>query len=122
MRDLVLRNSLFPDFDRVFNDNWSDLFLGRKDYTDRFFKDTGDSLVASIDVPGLSEKDINIELKDRTLTVVGKTEERYIHRKFLIPFEPTSEITANLGKGVLEILIPKPEVALPKQISITVKE
>jgi HSP20 family protein len=99
--------------------------------------ETNDSFVVSADLPGLSKEDIQIDLKDNTLTLKGekKFEEKvsrdnYIRveraygsfvRSFALPqnIDP-DKIKAKYKEGVLELNIPKKEEAKPKQIKVDV--
>ncbi len=91
------------------------------------------------EMPGLEEKDIEVTLKDRMLTIAGekkeeKTEEnkksnyRYCERRFG-SFSRTIElpeginieaVNASYKNGILEIELPKSEAAQPKKINIAV--
>lgn len=89
------------------------------------------------DLPGLSEDDVNVELDGNVLTVSGErrssTEDRKagyyrversygsFRRSVRLPEGVDAEaITATFDKGVLEITVPKPEVAKPHKVQITV--
>jgi HSP20 family protein len=99
--------------------------------------ETNDSFVVSADLPGLNKEDIQIDLKDNTLTLKGekKFEEKVSRdefirveraygsfvRSFTLPqnVEP-EKIKAKYKDGVLELTIPKKEEAKPKQIKVEV--
>lgn len=89
----------------------------------------------SLDVPGLKEEDISIEVKDNHLYVTGerkyeskternnvlRTEKRYgkFSRAFTLPQDVNSDaIEAKFSNGVLDITIPKTEKAQARKISI----
>ena len=91
--------------------------------------------VLALDLPGIQESDVSIEVDDGTLTVSGereraveKTGDRFyrFERRFgafsrsvaLPPGVDESGIKANVEDGVLEIHIPKPEERKPKRIPI----
>lgn len=93
--------------------------------------------VLRADLPGLIEKDVNIEIEDSTLTVSG--ERRFEHedqqrgyrriersfgpfrRSLTLPEGVEAEaVTASFEHGVLEIRIPKPEQTKPRKVEITV--
>lgn len=92
-------------------------------------------LVLTMDVPGLREEDLSIELIDGYLVVRGERKmpevsdsvslahrERSFgrfERRIRMPdgVDPES-ITANLDHGVLSLIVPKPERMRPKAISI----
>jgi HSP20 family protein len=92
--------------------------------------------VLRADLPGLSEGDVKIEVKDNVLTISGErkseTEERKdgyhrIERSFgsfsrslSLPegVDPQS-VTATFDKGVLEVHVPKPALPQPHTVEIT---
>ena len=97
--------------------------------------ETENELVLSVDLPGIREEDIAVELDDNVLTVSGErsraseqSTERYYRyeRRFgafsrsvtLPPGVQEDAITANVENGVLEIRVPKPEEPKPKRIQI----
>ena len=92
-------------------------------------------LVLRADLPGLTEDDVNVEVKDGVLTVSGerraeeKTEEKGYHRiersygsfsrSLSIPegIDP-EQVSAEFDNGVLEVRIPKPEERKPHRVQI----
>jgi len=97
--------------------------------------ETNDSFVVSADLPGLNKDEIQIDLKDNTLTLKGEkkfeekvSKDNYIRieraygsfvRSFTLPQNVDPEkIKAKYKEGVLEITIPKKEEAKPKQIKV----
>lgn len=101
--------------------------------------ETKDALIVKTEVPGLTEKDIEVELENNILTISGerkfeeKTEEKGYSRferkygKFMRSFTlPTNvaadKIQANYANGILEVDIPKTEEAKPKKIKLDVKK
>jgi HSP20 family protein len=90
----------------------------------------------SMDVPGLSKEDIDIEVKENYLSVTGerktvtrsekdqvhRTEKKYgkFSRMFSLPQNVNFEgIEASFENGVLEIILPKEEKTQSKKISIS---
>ena len=88
------------------------------------------------ELPGVSEKDINVSVTDNLLTIKGekhqeaetdgknyhRVERRYgsFQRSFTLPRHvETDAIKAQFTDGVLTLEIPKAEVAKPTEISIT---
>jgi HSP20 family protein len=97
--------------------------------------ETDDHLVLRADLPGIDEKDVDIEIKDGVLTVSGerKTEHEskeegyyrverafgHFSRSLSLPDGIDSEkVTANFDRGVLEVKIPKPEQTKPHRVQI----
>ena len=91
----------------------------------------------NLDVPGLTEADLSLEVKDDVLTIKGKKEERsedkdkhyyrversygFFQRTLALPDDAIGdEIKANLDKGVLRLEIPRRETPAQevKRISI----
>jgi HSP20 family protein len=98
--------------------------------------ETPTEVVYAFDLPGIPEEQINIEVKDETLTVSadrGKTEEssengfyrferRYgtFARAVGLPQGVDQEnISARYENGVLEVRVPKPEEQKPKKIELS---
>ena len=88
------------------------------------------------ELPGVSEKDVNVSLTDNVLTVKGekrqeaetegknyhRVERRYgnFQRRFTLPSDvETDDIKAEFSDGVLTLSIPKPEIVKPTEIPIT---
>jgi HSP20 family protein len=94
-----------------------------------------DSLVLKADLPGMSENDVQIEVRDNVLMISGertaeheekqngyyRVERAFGHfsRSLQLPGGvDTSGIAASFENGVLEITIPKPEERKPRRIEI----
>jgi HSP20 family protein len=97
--------------------------------------ETEDHLLLRGDLPGMTEDDIEIEIKDSLLTVSGErkaeSEEKgegyhRVERAFgsfsrsltLPQGVDTDKVEANFDKGVLEVRIPKPAEAKPTRVQI----
>ena len=97
--------------------------------------ETENELVLSLDLPGIPEEDIAVELNENVLTVSGErshaseqSTERYYRyeRHFgsfsrsvtLPPGVQEDAISARYENGVLEVRVPKPEEPKPKRIQI----
>ena len=99
--------------------------------------ETEDDFILRADLPGLSEKDVNIELEDNVLTLSGERKAEHEERKegynrverasgsfsrsLTLPegVDPDA-VSASFDRGVLEIRIPKPEARKPRKVSISV--
>jgi HSP20 family protein len=97
--------------------------------------ETENELVLSVDLPGVPEDKIAVELDDNVLTVSGERERTHEHsserfyryerrfgsfsRSITLPAGVAEgEVSANYRDGVLEIRVPKPEEQKPKRIAI----
>jgi HSP20 family protein len=134
----TLRN-LQREVDDIFNQ-----FFGRRSEDDSpsalwapstDLVETDDAYRMHLDVPGMSKEDIEINIRNRTLTVSGertrthseeaedyvRTERAFgrFHRSFTLPdaVDPNN-IEAHYDNGVLQISVPKTETAARRQIEI----
>lgn len=87
--------------------------------------DDGKNLILTVDVPGLDEKDIKIEIKDDTLIVSGESKTVNCYRSvskstYLGDDVDTDKITASLEKGILTVTIPKKEIVEEKTVVKTI--
>lgn len=97
--------------------------------------ETDDSYLLSLDVPGIPQEAIKIEANDGRLTISGErssfntTDEKHFkrversfgsfERSFQLPQNvDQAKIQARYENGVLEVMVPKAEIAKPKSISI----
>jgi HSP20 family protein len=91
-------------------------------------------LVLLADMPGVPSGDVEVDLKEGTLTIVGKVgpesdegepilvEYRvgnYFRSFRLTDVIDQSKITAAMSDGVLRLTLPKVEKAIPRKIPIT---
>ena len=102
-------------------------------------RETPAAYILDMDLPGFTEKDVEINLKDRILSISSKTEEKKeekkegewlikerrsscFSRRFTLSQDIDAEkVTAEFKHGVLSVDIPRKPEPQPKQISITVK-
>ncbi|NJL24797.1 MAG: Hsp20/alpha crystallin family protein [Calothrix sp. SM1_5_4] len=97
--------------------------------------ETDDLYLVSMDLPGVAEKDVKIDVQNGRLAVSGERRretrsnengfKRYersygrFERLFALPQDVNQDgIKARFENGVLEIMIPKAEVAKPRSIAI----
>ncbi len=96
--------------------------------------DSGTELRLQAEVPGVSEKDLDISVEQSSLTIRGERttegpkgysvhrQERGNHsfaRSFTLPCRIDAErVTANLKNGVLEMTLPKVAEEQPRQIQV----
>jgi len=98
------------------------------------YEDEGTYVVAA-EIPGVDKKDIEIDVKDRVLTLKGErsadseVDEGNFYRRervhgrfartFTLPLDvDPDKIDASFKDGVLTIKIPKPEERKPKMITV----
>ena len=97
--------------------------------------ETEDEIVYAVDLPGISEEEISVELADGALTITGERErareesdERFYRyerrygtfsRTVGVPQGVTeSDISADYKSGVLEVHVKRPDQPKPKRIQI----
>jgi len=97
--------------------------------------ETEDKIVATVELPGIDPKDVEVAVEDSTLTVSGsrefsaevqeesfhRIERRYgsFSRAITLPqTADTEKVEAAFDKGVLTVEVPKVEKAKPKRIQI----
>ena len=90
-------------------------------------------LVLLADMPGVSSEDVEIDLREDVLTILGKVRgeetgeellSEYRTGNYFRSFRVTdmidqSKITAGMSDGVLKLVLPKAEKAVPKKILIS---
>ena len=93
-----------------------------------------DNVVAVVELPGMKKEDIEISLREGTLTIGGERKgqtsngekaertERYIgkfRRSITLPTRvDANKISATYRDGILTVTLPKAEEAKPKQIEV----
>ncbi len=142
MNELSLFNSLFDDGDFGFFPAVAKNYSFGVPQVD--VKETKDAYALEMDLPGRTENDVDVDLKDNVLTIASHTEETkeekskdkkegevqwLIHerrssgfcRRFSLPQDIDSEkVSANFKNGVLSVNIPRKALTEPKKISISV--
>lgn len=96
--------------------------------------DTEKELVLLADMPGVNTEQVEVDLRDDTLTILGRlvgnsgdgqpllTEYEvgnYFRTFKLTQVVDRSKISASLSDGVLKLVLPKVEKAVPRKIPIT---
>jgi HSP20 family protein len=131
----------FFDTGRFFNDSWPWApAAGRQGFGEDLkvnIVENENSYTLTAEVPGMKEKDIDLEIKDGLITLKGHTEEsqekeenhyrmrefsrRSFERSFRIGegVDP-DKISAKLGNGVLTVALPKKEEAKPKTVKVEI--
>ena len=122
-------------FDSFFHGRTANGLGGRRWIPAMDLVETKDHLLLRADLPGLSEEDVNIEIKDGVLTVSGerkaeheeKSEGFYrVERAFgsfsrslnLPDGIDAGQVNASFDNGVLEVKIPKPAESKPHRVQI----
>ncbi len=124
-------------FDRFFEDfELPNLFSEEMTFTPAFdVSETENELIVKGEVPGMDQKDIDINLSDGLLTITGEkkqekedknenyhcVERHYgkFSRTMRVPFEVEADkVDATYKDGVLRVTLPKSEIAKPKKIEI----
>jgi HSP20 family protein len=135
MREL---NALQGEMNRLFNsffDEGNGSSAGRRWAPAVDLLERDDSLVLKADLPGLTEDDVQIEVRDNVLTIAGERKAEHeekqngyyrVERSFgrfsrslqLPDGVDADRIAAVFDKGVLEVTVPKPEQRKPRRIEI----
>jgi HSP20 family protein len=131
----------FFDTDRFFNDFWPWAPVeGQHGFGENLkvnVVENEDNFTLTAEVPGLTEKDIEIEVKDGRMTLKGHVEEsqekeekdyrmrefsrRSFERSFTIGEGVDQDhISAKLESGVLKLVLPKKEEAKPKTVKVAI--
>ena len=123
------------DFDRLFNTLFDRANASQRWTPAMDLVEHEDHFALRADLPGLSEGDVNIEVRDNTLRVSGERRSEHeqrergwyrVERQFgkfsraltLPDGIDAGAIEAKFDRGVLEIKIPKPEERKPRRIEI----
>lgn len=144
MKYLVTRKpasslSLLNDFDRIFNDFWTDFPTASTANMPRVdIRDNGEGkYILEAELPGLTEKDVKVSIEKHILTISSVKEEDknekldgYVirerrhtsfQRSFVLP-EGVDEtaVQAEFKHGVLTLEIPRLPEAQPKKIEVKI--
>lgn len=125
--------------DSLFDDSWRSFDwhtparFGKLPQVD--IEENDDAYFISVNLPGMSEEDLDLTVADNTLNITaGQQEEErsnrhYVlrerhalgfQRKFSLPSSiDVDAIAASFKKGVLEITVPKKEEVKPRKIELT---
>jgi len=129
--------ALLSDLDREFEDFWK----AKRDKQGSFpacdFHEDKDHYFLSLDLPGLSKKNLKIHYENQILTVSGERKEEYkkesqeshshfsekfygfFSRSFKIPSQLNqNKIEAQFSEGVLELVLPKATESKGKEIEV----
>ena len=131
-----LRDELNSFFEMPFRSSFGQagqLFTGWSPALDLY--ESGDNVVAVVELPGMRKEDIDISLHDGTLTISGERKrestngeknqrtERYVgtfRRSIALPTRvDAGKVGATYQDGILKVILPKAEEAKPKQIKVS---
>jgi len=130
----------FPNGLRAFQDTMNRLFTepnGRPWVPPVDIQETENELIVKADIPDVDMKDIDVRFENGTLTIRGerkfeaqkneggwhRVERSYgtFERAFSVPETVNAEaVKADYKNGTLAIVLPKKEVAKPRQIKVQV--
>jgi len=130
----------FPAGLRAFQDTMNRLLVepnGRPWVPPVDIKETGNELIVKADIPDVEMKDIDVSMENGALTIRGerkfeakkdeggwhRVERSYgtFERVFTLPETVEAEgVKADYKNGTLTIILPKKEVAKPRQIKVQV--
>tara|TARA_Y100000590_G_scaffold441902_1_gene569304 strand:+ start:28 stop:459 length:432 start_codon:yes stop_codon:yes gene_type:complete len=130
--------SIFNDLDSIFNDfgNLGSIIDQRKSWRPRFeVLNTETTYCIRAELPGMSKKDINIELENNVLTLSGERKwneaddnnySEFSYGKFLRSFDlpedvKENNIKASMKDGILAIQVPRLEKVKPEVKKIAIK-
>lgn len=141
MNELALFNRLFNGDDAGF---FRPSFEGTNAVPSVDVKENKDSYVLDMDLPGKTENDVDLSLKDDVLTISSHNEETKetksdgkdaekgewlirerrsynFTRRFTLPQDVNADaVNASFKNGVLTVVMPRKPVTEPKKIAITV--
>lgn len=145
MNTLIKRSNSFPAFGNFFDDffskdlfNWNDKHFTVSGATlpSVNVKETDDAFAIELAAPGMKKEDFNIELNKHVLTISSEQKEEHeekdkngkytrrefnyhsFSRSFNLPAEvvESEKIEAVYKDGILNITVPKKEVAKPQPV------
>ena len=96
--------------------------------------DSDTELVLLADMPGVAQDQVEIDLRDNILTIMGRVAEEsgdshpllteyrcgnYFRTFRISEIVDQDKITASIADGVLKVVLPKVQKAIPRKITIT---
>ena len=132
---------LFDDFDRVLDSFFDDVPRRHLSTPRVDIREEENAYVLEAELPGLSEKDVDVKVENELLTIASKTEEKKEEKKvakkdgyllkerrtstfsrcFALPKDADREkIDAHFKNGVLTLNVPKSEESKPRTIDVKV--
>jgi HSP20 family protein len=137
---LSMGNSDFWDIDSMFENFFSDsvfpVFYSNSRKMKVDIKDTENEYIFEAELPGVSKEEVNIELRNNTLTIlvtkneqVNEERDNYIRRErrqssmarsFYVDDVDIEKIDAKFNNGILSIVLPKKEPGSHKNKKIDI--
>lgn len=133
-------NRLFDDYFRGLDSPWPETWEGEEGgYMPRIdVSETDKELIVTAELPGLTEKEVEVSIADDVLTISGEKKEEKeekvkghhrmertygsFYRTIPIPYEVIQDkIDASVKSGVLKVVLPKMEPTKKNGKKITVK-
>jgi HSP20 family protein len=130
----LIRTNVMPSLltmDHFIDDLFDPSVFGENAFPAVDIRETEDNYLMELDLPGLTEKDVEVKLDNNLLTISSKKEEKakdYLVRErrstrfarsFVLPDEVDREkIAAKFSSGVLSLSFPKVPAAKPKLIEV----
>jgi HSP20 family protein len=103
--------------DRLIDDAFGNAFYSTSRHFDLDENDSQYSL--TLELPGFKQSDVEVNLDKEVLSVTAKRGERTYHQSVTLPRGVDADkIEARLEHGLLQITLPKSEIAKPRKISI----
>jgi len=127
-------DALRREMSRLFSDLEGESFAASREWPNAWLDDKGAAFELRVEVPGVEDKDIELQADASTVTIRGARQDNVpeghsVHRKervafrfarsFSLPTKVDSEkVEAVLKNGVLTVTLPKAKEAQPRQISV----
>jgi HSP20 family protein len=129
---------VFRDFDRLMDSFFDDVPFWKNGSPKVDIREEDNKYVLEAEIPGFSEKELEIKVEDNLLTLSSKKEEKREEKKegyllrerrnasftrsFVLPKDVDKDkIEAHYKNGLLNLDIPKTPAAKPKVIDVKVK-
>ena len=131
------RSLMLNDFDTMLDSFFDDAPFWKSGNPSVDIREEDNTYVLEAEIPGISEKDLDIKVKDNLLTLASKKEDKKEEKKkgyllqerrqasfsrsFVLPKNVDREkIEAHYKNGILSLVIPKSPEAKPKVIDVKV--
>ena len=106
-------------FDNIFNDLWFSGLAGGQSHNRPKLKETEESVILKIDLPGFEKSEIGIDYHDEEVIIHAKSEDRStIKHRYNVGHIDIKESSAELKNGVLELTLKKSESAKKQVLKI----